>query len=349
MDAGGAGDMDERLTILRMVASGQVQPADAAALLAALEPTRQTASRGSADANSRGPAVREAATLAAVLHVHCEMDETEVDFSVPVDAAAEIRDMLPSELADEVPANLFRQLPRLAALAPDQREDVLRYEKDELELVVRREVDAQAQARRMGLERMGRPAPAPLERLRNNLGTSDDGDPGAADADGLGASYSAQALAQAGAIAGAVITVQQLTFRWPATPAGAVDNVVAVGQTIQVDPVPGATRLGFLGMATHGPSTGDAVVRYTDGTAQAFALTLSDWTLNGGRRRPAVGNHVALRMPYRNARSGAPDSVATMVFAAVTPLDGGRTVESVTLPAMVDAGAIHVFAVALGV
>ena len=63
---------------------------------------------------------------------------------------------------------------------------------------------------------------------------------------------------------------------------------------------PGATRLGFLGMANHGPSTGQGTIRYTDGSTQPYTLGFSDWTGSGGVLAP--GTRVVVVMPYLSRR-----------------------------------------------
>jgi len=68
----------------------------------------------------------------------------------------------------------------------------------------------------------------------NNTGISDDTDAGAADLDGAGGSYSAQALAGSGLGPGAVLTRDGLTFCWPEVPSGQPDNVIAAGVPAKV-------------------------------------------------------------------------------------------------------------------
>lgn len=197
----------------------------------------------------------------------------------------------------------------------------------------------------------GRPkaaGPAPLEAWFNNAGTSDDGDPGAADLDGVGWSLSAQALGQAGIRPGEEVSADGLTFRWPSAGPGRPNNVEVQGQTVQLAGRPGARRLGFLGLATHGPSAGVASLRYADGRTQAIALSFPDWTPGGGGAPLPAGTHVAARMARRNGRGAEQTQVETMVFATSVALEPGQTVESVTLPERLDQGALHTFAVALG-
>ncbi|WP_376796574.1 GH92 family glycosyl hydrolase [Thermogemmatispora sp.] len=184
--------------------------------------------------------------------------------------------------------------------------------------------------------------------LVNNIGISDDRTPTIADFDGSHFSYSAQLLAGLGYRPGATVTVNGVSYTWPNVPVETQDNVQCAGQTIQVPPKAGATRLTFLGSATNGPSVGNLTITYTDGTTQTVQLGFSDWTLNAGASSPAYGNVVAAQMPYRNSGSGTAQEVETYLFAsAPITLATGKVVASITLPAAVSQGHLHIFAYAL--
>ncbi len=187
--------------------------------------------------------------------------------------------------------------------------------------------------------------PADLEACFNNTGTSDDEQPERADLDGAGWSLSRRALAAAGAVPGATLELEGVSFRWPGSAPGQPDNVEAEGQQVRLPNRPGATRLGILGLATNGPSIGLATLRYSDGRTQPFALGLPDWTLNGGEGELSIGTRVAVRMPRRNGDEDT--DVETLVFATILPLQADRVVETLILPERVDQGALHIFAVAL--
>jgi predicted alpha-1,2-mannosidase len=182
----------------------------------------------------------------------------------------------------------------------------------------------------------------------DNVGTSDDANRAAADYDLVGYSYSAQALAAAGVRPGGTVTAGGLTFTWPSAGAGAPNNVIAAGQTVDVTAAAGAARLSLLGSGTHGNPSGTLTVTYTDGTSQTATIGLSDWTLNGGSGQPAFGNVTAATSAYRNRTSGGTDQVRTYVFAtAPVTLTAGKQVRSVRLPATVSTGRMHVFAIAI--
>ncbi len=86
-------------------------------------------------------------------------------------------------------------------------------------------------------------------------------------------------------------------------------------------------------------------VTYADGTTQTAQVGFGDWTLGAGGEGLQFGNVVAARTPYRNA-SGGMDQVFTYVFATAPVALSGKPIASITLPASVNGGDLHVFAVA---
>ncbi|WP_408630200.1 GH92 family glycosyl hydrolase [Amycolatopsis mongoliensis] len=180
----------------------------------------------------------------------------------------------------------------------------------------------------------------------DNAGISPDSDSSAANFDGGGWSYSADALAAAGATPGAAVTSDGIKFTWPSFPVGDPDNAVANGQTVNVS---GSGRLALLGSASNGNASGTLTITYTDGSKSTATIGFSDWTLGGGGAQPAFGNRIVLSTPYRNAAGSDPQQIRTMVFGTnPITLDAGKTVASVTLPANVSGGALHVFAIGIG-
>jgi beta-glucosidase len=192
----------------------------------------------------------------------------------------------------------------------------------------------------------------------DNRGISDDGDVGAADFDGSGISYSAQALSRAGLGPGATFTVGSTRLVWPAVPAGRADNVELDGQTILMPAAPRATRLTFVGASggiqtSGGNESGTGVIEYTDGTDQPYGLTLDNWF-----RRPGPPDVTVATVPYvnqstRSGRRNGPGkrTQAARVFATSVALEPGKTVASVTLPSVATLPGdfpMHVFALALG-
>jgi predicted alpha-1,2-mannosidase len=179
----------------------------------------------------------------------------------------------------------------------------------------------------------------------NNAGIADDTNPGSADYDGVGYSYSAQQLAQAGFKPGATVTVNGVSYTWPNVPAGSNDNIQVNGQTIPVQGAKaGASQLTFLGSATNGDTQGTVTVTYTDGSTQTGQLGFSDWTLGAGANPIAFNNVVAARMSYRDT-GGSPDQTTTYLFgSAPISLNTSKTVASITLTNPANQGNLHVFA-----
>lgn len=183
----------------------------------------------------------------------------------------------------------------------------------------------------------------------NSTGISADDTNPQANFDGEGWSYSAVALAAAGAKPGSTVSSGGFDFTWPMTAAGVPDNIEVVGggQVLAVPAAARATKLSVLGSAAEGAASGTATLTYTDGTTQQAEIGFSDWTLGGGSQAPSFGNTVAVHTTYRDVQGGGKDPVGTEVFAtAPIALQAGKQLASVTLPATTDGGVIHVFAMA---
>ena len=180
----------------------------------------------------------------------------------------------------------------------------------------------------------------------NNKGISDDSDVTAADFDGVGNSYSLQALAAAGLTPGATVSYDGLSFTWPDVPAGQPDNVLALGQTV---PLSGTgSKLGFLGASSPSTVLATGMVHYADGTSSEFTFTLDNYW-----DAPGVSNDAVATLPYVNGTSGKNDHTVYVFYASV-PIIPGREVRAVTLPpngANPPSGrsqGMHFFALAVG-
>ncbi|HSZ43615.1 MAG TPA: glycoside hydrolase family 2 TIM barrel-domain containing protein [Trebonia sp.] len=195
---------------------------------------------------------------------------------------------------------------------------------------------------------------ATLAAAFDNAGISDDSDITAADFDGVGNSYSAQALAAAGLAPGATVTHDGITFTWPDVQPGQPDNVVAQGQTILLSG--SGTTLGVLGAGSPSES-GSGTVYYTDGTTSGFSVTLDNYF------DAPDGDDAVATLPYVNDSDGATAGdggqpgqrqQTVYVFYTSAPLTAGKTVQAVTLPAggIVPASGrisgMHIFALAIG-
>jgi hypothetical protein len=166
--------------------------------------------------------------------------------------------------------------------------------------------------------------------------------------DGVGFSYSANALAAQGISPGAAVKADGLTFTWPNVTACAADNILAGGQTMLVQGKSGAKTLGLLGSSTNGSSQGTITINYTDGTSSTQTVSFDDWASSPGSADTAVAT-----MPYRNSIGGSSQTITMYVFATTVPVDSSKTVASVTFPDVantVGSGvtAMHIFAMSLG-
>jgi beta-glucosidase-like glycosyl hydrolase len=185
----------------------------------------------------------------------------------------------------------------------------------------------------------------------DNVAISDDANPGTGNFDGGGASFSAQALANAtpSLTPGATFTHDGLTFTWPDAQPGTQDNVVAGGvaggQTIAISG--SGHTLGLIGAGDYGSPTGTATVTYTDGTTEDHTIAFADWWSNA-----AIGGDIAVTVPYINTSTGRENQQVSLYYAAI-PLQAGKTVRYLTLPDVSDGAnsgtaAMHIFTIAIG-
>jgi predicted alpha-1,2-mannosidase len=193
--------------------------------------------------------------------------------------------------------------------------------------------------------------PGDLAPYYNVTGISSDGVASNANYDGDGFSYSEQALTAAGLAPGATVTAGGLTYTWPNVPAAQPDAISAGGQTLEMTAPAGATQIGFLGSAVNAGNSGASgtvTITYTDGTTSTGTLGMTDWTLGGGGGTPQFGDVTVATTPYRDATDGSQQEINTYIFAATVPVDGSKTVASVTLPATINNGSIGIFAISTG-
>ncbi len=187
-----------------------------------------------------------------------------------------------------------------------------------------------------------------LAAAYGNIGISANADEAAANYDGVGDSFSAEALAAGTPTAltpGAQVTTGGTTFTWPAAASGTADNVVAAGQTVELSGT--GTDLGFLASSQNGTATGTVTVNYADGTSQSFNLNVADWYANS----PAVGDKLLTTTSSWNFQNNPLGPHPVSVYFASVPLQSGKRVTSVTLPTLTGAGgttAMHIFAMAVG-
>jgi hypothetical protein len=180
----------------------------------------------------------------------------------------------------------------------------------------------------------------------NDAGIVDDTNTGAGNYDGNNATFSEQALTAAGAAPGATIDSSGLQFTFPNVTAGTPDNTVADNQFIDMSG--SGSNLGFLVSASNGPVTGTGTILYSDGSTQSYTITSPDWF----DTNPPSGGAVAVQAAYQDRPGNTMFVHNADIFSVTVPLQAGKTVSAVILPAVgtLAAGqpAMHVFALATG-
>ena len=182
----------------------------------------------------------------------------------------------------------------------------------------------------------------------DDTGTSPDANQACANYDGVGYSYSADALASAGFTPGATVKADGLTFTWTSGKPCSPDDILAAGQTMLVNGTAGANTLGLLESSTDGGTQGTITINYTDGSSSTATVTSSDWA--GG---PGATETAAATLPYRNSTSGSSQQLTVYVYATTVPVDPSKTVKSITFPDVSNttsggATSMHIWSVSLG-
>ncbi|MFG1992208.1 GH92 family glycosyl hydrolase [Actinoplanes sp. NPDC048988] len=176
---------------------------------------------------------------------------------------------------------------------------------------------------------------------RNNIGTTPNGQGNLGSMDLSDWSFSRESLAAAGATPGASLPLGQtgIAFTWPTAAPGTPDNWIPHGQRVEVKNAK-AGSVSFLGLATNGPSTGMAIVVYTDKSTQPVPVTFADWA--------SADPTALITLTGRNNANGTTGDGTFRVFAtAPAALDRTKTVDAVILPSSTDKGIMHIFDVAV--
>jgi beta-glucosidase len=173
----------------------------------------------------------------------------------------------------------------------------------------------------------------------NNTGVSDDSDPGSANFDGSGYSFSAQQLAAVGITPGHPVTSGQATFTWPGAAPGTPDNITTQGQVITMSG--SGSRIDLLGAGGPGTQSGDVTVTYTDGTTSTATVTLADWWANS----PASGDRLVATTANWNQPPNGNGPHQVSLYATSVPLTAGKQVAYLTLPGL---PGMHLFDAVIG-
>ncbi|MGW3206364.1 alpha-L-fucosidase [Streptomyces sp. NPDC001135] len=177
------------------------------------------------------------------------------------------------------------------------------------------------------------PVPVPLDALYDNDGI-DTASARGGDFDGSGYTFPGEELPTGRT------EVDGVPFLFPAPTAGTHNNVVALGQRIDL---PRGRYLSafFLTAASYGNASGRATVHYADGTTTTAGLGGSDWYAAGG----------PLSVPYRYRPDGGRDEHPVGIGVGEVWIDPRREAVALTLPvthpAQANEASLHVFALTL--
>ncbi|MDT8913311.1 GH92 family glycosyl hydrolase [Amycolatopsis sp. PS_44_ISF1] len=156
---------------------------------------------------------------------------------------------------------------------------------------------------------------------RNHDGTATVAASAQGNFDGSGWSYDADLLPPAGPV-----VWDGVPYSAP-DPAGTAANFVeARGQSLLV-PAGRHAAVRLVGSSHDGPVATTLTAHYTDGTSAALGVTLGDWAGSA----PA-GSTVVLDLPHRIKAGSGVDGPAVRLFGTQAALDGGKTIQSLSLP-----------------
>ncbi|WP_210592134.1 alpha-L-fucosidase [Streptomyces sp. GESEQ-35] len=177
------------------------------------------------------------------------------------------------------------------------------------------------------------PVPVPLDGLYDNDGIDTASSRGG-DFDGSGYTFPGEELPSGR------IEVDGISFDFPGSAAGAKNNVVALGQRIELPRGRYLSAL-FLTAGSYGNATGTATVHYADGSTTTAGMGGADWYSAGG----------SLSVPYRYTPDGTKDEHSVGIGVSEVWAAPEREAVAVTLPvtnpAQEGKSSLHVFALSL--
>ncbi|MGW5740745.1 GH92 family glycosyl hydrolase [Amycolatopsis sp. NPDC003861] len=157
-----------------------------------------------------------------------------------------------------------------------------------------------------------------LTRDRNHDGTATVAASDQGNFDGGGWSYDADLLPAAGPV-----VWDGVTYAAPDASGTSPNFVEARGQSLLL-PAGQHTAVKLVGASHNGPVSTSVTAHYTDGTSADLAVTFGDWA--------GSGSPVLLEMPHRIKAGSGVDGPPVRLFGIAAALDGGKTVQSVSLP-----------------
>ncbi|MEV5715504.1 GH92 family glycosyl hydrolase [Amycolatopsis mediterranei] len=157
-----------------------------------------------------------------------------------------------------------------------------------------------------------------LARDRNHDGTATVSASAEGNFDGGGWSYDASLLPAAGPV-----VWDGVTYAAPDASGTSPNFVEARGQSLLL-PAGQHAAVKLVGASHNGPVSTTLTAHYTDGTSADLAVTFGDWA--------GSGSPVLLEMPHRIKAGSGIDGPPVRLFGISAGLDGGKTVQSVSLP-----------------
>ncbi|MFE4665030.1 alpha-L-fucosidase [Streptomyces sp. NPDC056716] len=178
------------------------------------------------------------------------------------------------------------------------------------------------------------PVPVPLDAYFDNDGIDTAAARGG-DFDGSGYTFPGEELPSG------PIEADGIPFLFPSSDAGAKNNVVALGQRIELPKGRYLSAL-FLTAGSYGNASGTLTVHYADGSTSTAGLGGTDWYQAGGGPVSA---------PYRYQPDGGKDQHSVGIGIAEVWTDSSREAVALTLPTTSPAQegrtSLHVFALSL--
>ncbi|WP_405997322.1 alpha-L-fucosidase [Streptomyces sp. NBC_00829] len=175
--------------------------------------------------------------------------------------------------------------------------------------------------------------PVPLDRWFDNDGI-DTADARGGNFDGSGYTFPGEELPSGR------LEIDGIAYRFPTATAGAKNNIVALGQRIELPKGRYLSGL-FLVSGSYGAASGGATVHYADGTTQRAGLGGPDWYSGSG----------PLTAAYRYRPDGQKDPHQVVIATAELAMDATREAVAVTLPvtnpAEPNRTSLHIFALTL--
>jgi beta-glucosidase len=159
----------------------------------------------------------------------------------------------------------------------------------------------------------------------NTVALSDNANPAVGNFDGVGNSYSAQALAGFGITPGNPVNVDGAPVTFPAQAPGTPDAVAATGQTLTVTGT--GSKISMITAAHNGEILGFLQVNYGDGTNSLVPIDVTDWFNN----TPGPGGSILATTTWNQLPSN-PTPHDVSLYGLTVDTGSAKAIVSITLP-----------------